>query len=286
MVFEEIKKILEEQSDAKVFPLYLKAISEIYENNEELKDRIKDMGIMKVNFDISKANVVAHIETNIEVSISGGKGLYKYPDLTSVITEEIAKDAILRKSSVESLWTNGVMDGRIKISGNLGKAMKQMPNIDEGDEALCGYKSKEKMPENVKKIKDARDSGEWDIELFITWLNATEETEGEFMKYLTKKYAKTVDTIRFNYKIPSAGIGAHYGQTVKRSLLSGEGKLDEPDFTIELSEEIAEELMHGKISLSAAYNAGYIEVEREHIGKLTAMDPFLRIASEELGIKM
>jgi len=285
MGIEEIKKILKEQSDAKVFPLYIKAISEISETNEELKERIMDMGVLKVNFDISKANVVAHIETKLEVSTSAGKGLYKHPDLTSVITEEVAKDAVLRKSSVESLWTNGVMDGRIKVSGNLGKAMKQMPNIDDGDEALYGYKSKEKMPENVKKIKNARDSDECDVELFLTWLKAAEETDGEFMEYLAKKYAKTVDTIRFNYKIPSAGIGAHYGYTVKRSLLSGEGKLTEPDITIDLSEEIAKELMLGKISLSAAYNAGYIKVERKDVGKLTALDPILRITIEELGIK-
>ena len=282
---KEIKNALNDKFDSKVFPIYLKAISETFETSEELKERIIGIGAIKANFSIPEANVVAHLEAKVEVSVSGGKGLYKNPDLTIVITENVAKDMILRKSSLTSLLSRGMVTRKVKTKGNLSKAMKQMPMFEEGDGALYGYKSKEKMPENVRKIKKARELGECDVELFPIWLKATEETEGEFNEKLIKRYAETLETSKFNYKIPSAGIGAHYGYFVKQSILGGEGAFDAPDITLELTKEIAKDLMTKKISLSTAYNAGYIDLERKHAGKLASLDPIFRLASEELGIK-
>lgn len=140
------------------------------------------------------------------------------------------------------------------------------------------------MPENVEKIKKARESGECDVNLFIPWLKAAEEIDGEFMEHIKEKYAKIAETTRFNYKIPSAGIGGHYGMNVKRYLSGGEGKLEDPDITIELTEEIARDIMAGKISLKSANNLGYIEVDRKHVGEMLAIDSIFRIANEELGI--
>jgi len=282
---EELKKDLNEHFGAKVFPTYLKAISEMSETSKELKERIKGAGFFRANFAISEANVEAHIESKLEVSNSGGEGLYKNPDITSVMTEEAAKEAILC-TSVSSLWTRGVTTGIIKVS-DMGVAMKKMPIlkiIDETLEAFYGYKSKENMPENVEKIIKARDLGECDVNLFIPWLKASEEIDGEFMEHIKEKYAKIAETSRFNYKIPSAGINGHYGIVVKRYLSGGDGNLDAPDFTLELSEDIVKELMTGKIGLGTAYNAGFIKVERKNVGKLMAIDSIFSIANEELGI--
>ncbi|MDY6966269.1 MAG: hypothetical protein SVM80_09945 [Halobacteriota archaeon] len=283
---EDMKKALEEDLDAKMFPTFLKAIEEISETSREIKERMVDIGAMNANFIIPEAKVEAHIKIKVDLSVSGGKGLFKNPDFTSVITEEVAKDAVLRKSSLTALWTDGMTSGKIKISGNLNKAMKQLPMLDEGDEALYGYKSKEYLPENVQKIKIARESGECDVELFATYLKAGEEMDEEFMRYIQEKYAKTGETIRLNYKIPSAGIGAHYGIGVKRSIAWGEGKLDASDITIKLTEELAKEIMTGKATLSSSYHMGYINLERRLAGKLMTLDPIFRAASEELGINI
>ena len=106
---KEIKNGLNDKFDAKVFPKYLKAISETFETSEELIERIKGIGVIKANFSILKANIVAHLETRVEVTVSGGKGLYKNPDFTIMITANVAKDMILRKSSLTSRLGRGMV---------------------------------------------------------------------------------------------------------------------------------------------------------------------------------
>lgn len=123
---EELKIALNEHLDAKVFPIYLKAIEELSETSEEIKERIKSAGLLRANFAISEANLEAHIEFKLDVTNSGGEGLYRNPDLTSVMTEEAAKEAILCSSST-SLWTRGVMTGKIRAS-NTSVALKKKAN--------------------------------------------------------------------------------------------------------------------------------------------------------------
>lgn len=292
---EEIKEALNEQSTAKVFPTYLKAIEDLSETSEEIKERLVSIGGMKANFSIPEAGVVAHLETKIEVSMKAGVGRkFREPDVTYTVTENSMRDLILAKSGIMSIVTDGMLSGQVKLeigrsvsNADMNKAMRVIPIFDELNK-LGGTTTENAFSEAAKELLKARESDEGDIKkLWELWFKVTGErsTIDPNWPKIVKKHSKVAEPIKINYRLPSAGLVGYIGIDVKRSLSGGEGTLDDPDITIEFTEEILKEVMTGKISLSSAHNLDYIEVDRKNVGKMLAVDSIFKIANEELGIK-
>jgi hypothetical protein len=126
---EELKKVLERgEFSAELFPTYLKAAEELFETNEELREAIDDIGDFAINFNITDANVSAHIESKTKLSISGGKGGVDSPDISMRLTEKAARDFLTGKEIYTSTWVSGAMSGDIMMrsEGLIKKATDMM----------------------------------------------------------------------------------------------------------------------------------------------------------------
>jgi len=128
---DEVKaKVEAKEFDAKDLPLFLKALEEIAETNEDLKDELEDTEDVVIQFNVPDV-IQAYIE------IKGGKltaaeGSRDDADVTLEMTEEVGRNLFTGETDAASAY----MAGDLKIIGEMAKAMKLRSLIEIAGESF------------------------------------------------------------------------------------------------------------------------------------------------------
>ncbi|MHA1265000.1 MAG: SCP2 sterol-binding domain-containing protein [Candidatus Helarchaeota archaeon] len=116
---EDAKKKLEaKEFEAKDLPLFLAALEEIAETNEDLKDELEDTEDTTIQF-----NVPGVIQAYIIIKdgkLTAKEGTIDDADVTLEMTEEVGKNLFTGETDAASAY----MAGDLKIIGEMAKAMK------------------------------------------------------------------------------------------------------------------------------------------------------------------
>jgi len=293
---EELKEAYAGQLDAKIFPTYLKAIEETLRTSDELKTKITGFGDIVANFTIKNAGVSAHLKIKLQVLTHGGEGvLYKNPDVAFILDEDTAKDMALNAAKLTTVLMEGALTGEVKFDTgktggstklDLGLLMRVTPIMDELNK-LSGASHEDAFSDSARRLVEARKSDACDTSIFKEWLKVSEgrsEIDPLFPRY-ERQFYKSWTPLKMNFKVPSAEIIGYFGLEVRRSITCGDGLLDSPDVTVELTGDVARNLIKGETNLKTAYNLGYLEIDRRSVGKLVSLDSLFSIANEEMGLK-
>jgi putative sterol carrier protein len=116
---DEVKKKVESKEfDASDLPTFLKALEEISESNEDLKDELEDTEDVVIQFNVPGV-VQAYIEIK-DGKLKASKGTKDDADVTLEMTEEVGKNLFTGETDAASAY----MAGDLKIIGEMAKAMK------------------------------------------------------------------------------------------------------------------------------------------------------------------
>lgn len=111
---------------------FFEGFSSIAESNEEVQEVLEDIGEAVLNYRIILAQDNT-METYMEVKdgkVSGGTGNKDNADFTI----EMPMETMLGMASGEADMVGEFMSGKIKIEGNMVKAMSMMPLMEVMDE--------------------------------------------------------------------------------------------------------------------------------------------------------
>ena len=115
---DEIKKKIESKEYALGdLPLFLKAIAEVAETNEDLQDEIEDQDDVIIAMEVP-GKVAGYLEIK-DGKLSAGDGVPADATVTVQLAEEIATGLLTGEIDVASAY----MAGDIKIVGEMAKAM-------------------------------------------------------------------------------------------------------------------------------------------------------------------
>ena len=112
------KKVESKEFDASDLPLFLQALEEISDSNEDLKDELEDTEDVVIQF-----NVPGVVQAFIEIKdgkLKAATGTKDDADVTLEMTEEVGKNLFTGETDAASAY----MAGDLKIIGEMAKAMK------------------------------------------------------------------------------------------------------------------------------------------------------------------
>jgi putative sterol carrier protein len=123
-------KVEAKEFEAKDLPMFLAALEEIAQTNDDLKDELEDTEDVVIQFNVPDV-VQAYIE------IKGGKltaaeGSKDDADVTLEMTEEVGRNLFTGETDAASAY----MAGDLKIIGEMAKAMKLRSLIEIAGESF------------------------------------------------------------------------------------------------------------------------------------------------------
>ena len=133
----------------------------------------------------------------------------------------------------------------------------------------------------VDDVKAKVESKEFDAADLPLFLAALEEIAGT-NEDLIDELEDTEDvTIQFN--VP--GVIAAYIEIKDGKLKAAEGNIDDPDVTLEMTEEVGRNLFTGETDAASAYMAGDLKIIGE-MAKAMKLRSLIEIAGEEFGFEI
>jgi putative sterol carrier protein len=130
--------------------------------------------------------------------------------------------------------------------------------------------------EEVKAKIAAKEYDPKDLPLFMKALQEIAETSDELKEELSSWEDTTIVL-----KVP--GITSAYLKVTGGKLEVGEGELENPDLTIEMTEEVARGIASQEVDMASAYMAGDIKLEGD-ISIGMKLRPLMEIVGEKLGV--
>ncbi|MBI4361846.1 MAG: SCP2 sterol-binding domain-containing protein [Euryarchaeota archaeon] len=119
---DQIKQMIASKTfDPKQFPLFIQAMQEVSEHNNELKEELANIENTSINFSIP--GVVDGFLKIEGGKLTGGAGKIDDAPLTIEIAEEVARGMVTGETDVASAY----MAGDVKLIGDMAEAMKLRP---------------------------------------------------------------------------------------------------------------------------------------------------------------
>ncbi|NVM31130.1 MAG: SCP2 sterol-binding domain-containing protein [Candidatus Helarchaeota archaeon] len=111
-------KVEAKEFDAKDLPIFLAALEEIAQSNEDLIDELEDTEDVTIQFKVPGV-VEAYLEIK-DGKLTAKEGAIDEPDVTLEMTEEVGKNLFTGETDAASAY----MAGDLRIIGEMAKAMK------------------------------------------------------------------------------------------------------------------------------------------------------------------
>ncbi len=132
--------------------------------------------------------------------------------------------------------------------------------------------------DEVKAKVEAKEFDASDLPLFLAALEEIARSNEDLIDEL-----EDTEDVSIQFNVP--GVIAAYLEIKDGKLSAKEGTIDNPDVTLEMTEEVGKNMFTGETDAASAYMAGDLKITGE-MAKAMKLRSLIEIAGEELGFEI
>ena len=132
--------------------------------------------------------------------------------------------------------------------------------------------------DEVKAKVEAKEFDATDLPLFLAALEEIAATNEDLIDEL-----EDTEDVTIQFNVPS--VVSAYIEIKDGKLTAAEGSIDDPDVTLEMTEEVGRNLFTGETDAASAYMAGDLKIIGE-MAKAMKLRSLIEIAGEEFGFEI
>jgi hypothetical protein len=119
---EEIKRARESsQVDIELLSVWLEALAETCRSNEDIKDKLKEIGGISLNYVVPSARITGYFEAATEKSISSGEGEIDSQDVVELTENDLKGIVLCGRDNMTPAVSSGAVKPKLRHRSKVEK---------------------------------------------------------------------------------------------------------------------------------------------------------------------